>query len=330
MRDPGAFLAVVTSTAIDPGYHGIGTHLSIAMALEGKRVCIIRPERPNTAPEQISSTPGLDELITDRGSLDRLLQPAPAGIRILYCDDWLQRFDGLSPEHQLAIVGILQHLEMNFDCLLLEIPASTSNLPVALLRSAPLLVLGLTTDEASLTDSFRTLQSLHREPLSQTSYVLVDTATSLPQAHGAFKRFQHAASRYLGTDPHYLGYIPSPRHEQRSLQQAFETMMKTPESPFDRSLHAISERFCRAVTKTGRSNALSEHFRQRRQSAALAARKAPEPEPPIRESGSQTPATEHAHRTDARLDNCYRTAMKFAMRLGASRPRGTDKPKTDR
>ncbi|MCB1760285.1 MAG: hypothetical protein KDI68_10975 [Gammaproteobacteria bacterium] len=261
----------------------------------------------------------LDQLIASHERMD-MPQPSPAGILILHCDNRLQHFESLAPGHQLAIVGILQQLEVDFDCLLLEEPICDGMLP--LIRSAPLLVLSLTTDGTSLTDSFRALQSLYNKPLNQQSYVLVDSASSLPQAHGAFKRLQRAASRYLGTEPHYLGHMP-PQDAQRPLQQTFDSMAQQPVSAFDQSLQAIAERFRRALAKTGRCNVLSTHFHQRHQSNAaigvVPVQLAPQ-------QTTDTPTTARADRTDPGQNDGYRAATRFAMRLGAARQNGEENP----
>ncbi|MCB1872419.1 MAG: hypothetical protein KDI49_10525 [Gammaproteobacteria bacterium] len=260
-HDGAARVAVMNSTGTNS--RGSAANLSTALAKQGKHVCLI------TADNAVGNKPAvpgqaqglsLQELLAGRKVLAEILLDGPAGCQILSTGNTFSNFLLMNGAEQILLVELLSQLEEAFDYLIVETAADTDKGSLQLFQAAPLILLTITPEAESLTKAFSLLRALKRNYAEQPIHVIVEKAGNLPDAHGTFKKLQHAAMKYLQMNPHYLGYFPAPQPQQGSL---------APDPHSDHYLEAIADRCCSILETIAPTASLSHHFDELRSAQKL-------------------------------------------------------------
>ncbi len=258
-----ARLAVITSTGADSYSCGSAANLSIALAKRGKHVCLITTHGPTDNNPKLSGQhleASLEELLTGQKVLAEILHDGPERIQVLPTGNTLANFCHLDDVQQKLLIETLIQLEAAFDYLIIEITAEIDEGLLQLLRAAPLILLAITPDAASLTRAFSVLRALKRYYDDQPVHVIVGKVENLPNAHNTFKKLQHAASKYLQIEPQYVGFLPLERPLCNLTEQGLTKAKSHPDMLIDRYFKAITDRFCVAAEFIDSPTHLSNHF----------------------------------------------------------------------
>ncbi|MCB1867163.1 MAG: hypothetical protein KDI43_01185 [Gammaproteobacteria bacterium] len=240
-------------------------NLSTALARRGKHVCLITTGTPSGGKPLL---PGqnrestLEELLARWIPLaEALFDGAPApDTQILPAGDIFANFYRLQETEQSKLVELLVQLESVFDFIVVDAANETNDGLRHLCQSAPLILLTITPEADSLTSAFSLLRAIKREYKNQPIHIIVDLAENLPHAHDSFKRLQHAASKYLQIEPHYLGHFTSSQPQQGSSQRNLNATKLHPDTLTESQTEAIADRFCAISETLIPSTCLSRHF----------------------------------------------------------------------
>lgn len=261
---PGDSARLAVMTSAGAGSRASAANLSTALAKRGKHVCLITTDslshnKPALSGQDRGSP--LEDLLAGRKVLAEILFDGSAGTQILPAGNTFSNFFNLDEVQKKLLVDLLAHLEAAFDYLIVEAAAEADKGSLELYQAAPLILLTITPEADSLTKAFSLLRALKRKYTDQPIHVIVDMAGSLPNAHDAYKKLQHAASKYLQMDPHYLGYSPSPQPLQGLAEPARCTADSPPPDPHAAHyLGAITDRFCAITEMIVPMTCLSHHF----------------------------------------------------------------------
>ena len=176
------------------------------------------------------------------------------------CRRHICQFYRLQESEQSKFVELLVQLESVFDFIVVDAANETNDGLRHLCQSAPLILLTITPEADSLTSAFSLLRAIKREYKNQPIHIIVDLAENLPHAHDSFKRLQHAASKYLQIEPHYLGHFTSSQPQQGSSQRNLNATKLHPDTLTESQTEAIADRFCAISETLIPSTCLSRHF----------------------------------------------------------------------
>ncbi len=201
--------------AIASGKSGVGksnitTNLAIALATRGQKVCILDADtRPSKTRDLLGFMPvfTLEHLLTGEKTLDDIITDGPSGVKIFPAAAGLADFVSLDDSQRERFVGALRELEQRFDCLLIDTASGVRNTVMHFLRSAHYIVMVLTPEPSSLSNSFAMLQVLKKRGQKNPIHVLVNMVNDYSESVEIYKRFERNVRKFLQIPAYYLGYI---------------------------------------------------------------------------------------------------------------------------
>lgn len=201
--------------AIASGKSGVGksnitTNLAVALATRGLKVCILDADtRPSKTRDLLGFMPAftLEHLLTGEKTLDDVITDGPSGVKIFPAASGLADFVSLDNSQRERFVTALQDLEQRFDCLLIDTASGVRNTVMHFLRSSHYIVMVLTPEPSSLSNSFAMLQVLKKRGQKNPIHVLINMVNDYSESVETYKRFERNVRKFLQIPAYYLGYI---------------------------------------------------------------------------------------------------------------------------
>jgi flagellar biosynthesis protein FlhG len=176
-----------------------------------------------------------DVLAGDR-SIDELLSPAGAGLRVL--GGLPAGRHGSDADWRAA----LDRLRGSSDAIIIDGGSGVTDAVLAAVRASDQLILPTTPEPTSLADSYAFLKLLNREKFAGTVGVMATMTESDAQAAEVARRIRDVARQFLGLDVTDLGGLPRDAHVSRAVQQRSPVVTRYPHCPASRALYALARR----------------------------------------------------------------------------------------
>ena len=200
--------------AVSSGKGGVGkttlaVNMGIAMAQQGKSVCLFDADT-NLANINIllRETPlyTLQHVLDGEKTIAEIVLRSH-GISLVPGASGITDFSTLDQVAQQRLLGALAELEHQFDVILVDTSAGIHDNVLDFIQAAHQMIVVVTTEPTSLTDSFSLLRMLRKRQYRKRINVVVNQADSELGARQVFKRFSGAVAKYIGYHPAYLGYV---------------------------------------------------------------------------------------------------------------------------
>ncbi|MET0118957.1 MAG: MinD/ParA family protein [Sedimenticola sp.] len=254
--------------AVSSGKGGVGktcisTNLSIALAAQGKRVCLFDAD---TSLANVNILLGLspeytlEHYVKNERSIDDILVEAPGGVQIVPGATGIGEFIQLSAGQQKHLIDGLKHLEQKFDYLVIDTEAGISEALIQFLLAAPYMVVTITQEPTSLTDAFSLLKVLKRHDFDAPVFVIVNMAQNRASAHETYHRFKGAVAKYLGLEIYYLSFIFADPKVPESIRAQKPYLLEYPESLASRCLENATMRLAQVLERKPGGKSFSEYF----------------------------------------------------------------------
>lgn len=200
--------------AVSSGKGGVGkttltVNMGIAMARQGKRVCLFDADT-NLANINIllRETPlyTLQHVLDGEKTIADIVVRSH-GISLVPGASGITDFNNLDQRAQLRLLRALSELEHQYDVILVDTSAGIHDNVLDFIQAAQQMIVVVTPEPTSLTDSFSLLRMLRKQQYRKRINVVVNQADSELGARQVFKRFSGAVAKYIGYHPAYLGYV---------------------------------------------------------------------------------------------------------------------------
>jgi flagellar biosynthesis protein FlhG len=200
--------------AVSSGKGGVGkttltVNMGIAMARQGKNVCLFDADT-NLANINIllRETPlyTLQHVLDGEKTIAEIVVRSH-GISLIPGASGITDFNSLDQRAQLRLLRALSELEHQYDVILVDTSAGIHDNVLDFIQAAQQMIVVVTTEPTSLTDSFSLLRMLRKRQYRKRINVVVNQAESELGARQVFKRFSAAVAKYIGYHPAYLGYV---------------------------------------------------------------------------------------------------------------------------
>lgn len=200
--------------AVSSGKGGVGkttltVNMGIAMARQGKNVCLFDADT-NLANINIllRETPlyTLQHVLDGEKTIAEIVVRSH-GISLIPGASGITDFNSLDQRAQLRLLRALSELEHQYDVILVDTSAGIHDNVLDFIQAAQQMIVVVTTEPTSLTDSFSLLRMLRKRQYRKRINVVVNQAESELGARQVFKRFAGAVAKYIGYHPAYLGYV---------------------------------------------------------------------------------------------------------------------------
>jgi MinD-like ATPase involved in chromosome partitioning or flagellar assembly len=200
--------------AVSSGKGGVGkttltVNMGIAMARQGKNVCLFDADT-NLANINILLREAplytLQHVLDgDKNIADIVVRSH--GISLVPGASGITDFTNLDQAAQQRLLRALSELEHLYDVILVDTAAGIHDNVLDFIQAAQQMIVVVTTEPTSLTDSFSLLRMLRKRQYRKRINVVVSQAESELGARQVFKRFSGAVAKYIGYHPAYLGYV---------------------------------------------------------------------------------------------------------------------------
>lgn len=200
--------------AVSSGKGGVGkttltVNMGIAMARQGKHVCLFDADT-NLANINIllRETPlyTLQHVLDGEKTIAEIVVRSH-GISLIPGASGITDFSTLDQHAQLRLLRALSELEHQYDVILVDTSAGIHDNVLDFVQAAQQMIVVVTPEPTSLTDSFSLLRMLRKRQYRKRINVVVNQAESELGARKVFKRFSAAVAKYIGYHPAYLGYV---------------------------------------------------------------------------------------------------------------------------
>ncbi len=221
--------------AIASGKDGVGkssivVNLALTLARAGTRVCLWDFDPgPGNALFLLGLQPDyrLEHLLTDSRTLPDIMLEAQHGLRLVPCATSLARLGPFSPVQERHLADQMAGLEEQFDCVLLDVAASGGT-PPAFVAASDMVLLVLTPEADSLSDTSELVQALEQE--RRASYhIVVNRVSNQNEAWEVFNRFSSLVQEQSDAPLRLLGFV------QRDESLSAAAMLQRPVALFPES-----------------------------------------------------------------------------------------------
>ena len=236
--------------AISSGKGGVGkSSITLNLAIElvrlKQRVCIFDADT-NLANINImiglSPQFTLQDVLTGAQKLQDIILQGPGGVHIVPAASGILELVELDQTQRQQLLDSLRELEQQFDYILLDTAAGISESVLGFLQAASEIIITITSEPTSLTDSFSLLKVMRQRGFDRPFQVVVNKVDSHRQAKEILLRFSGAVRKYLGLKIIRPGYVLEDRNVPRSVMQQMPCTMLYPQSPASRCLRNFALR----------------------------------------------------------------------------------------
>lgn len=262
--------------AITSGKGGVGktnitANLAVALALNGKRVCIIDAD---TGLANVNIVLGLkpahtlEDFLEGGLPIESILMEGPRGVCVVPGASGIVAYADLSQQHQQSLLNGMQQLEQRFDYLLIDTAAGIADSVIRFVQAAERALLVVSPDPTSLTDAFALTRILKRNDYPGTLHLLVNMADSELTAHKVYQRFSQAVQKYIQVETPWFGHVAADRALVTAVRLQHPVILVQPDSPASVCLRALAERLDETCDGTPGAG-LAAHLRSLQPEAAV-------------------------------------------------------------
>ena len=258
-----ARVVAITSGKGGVGKTSITANIAVALALAGKRVCIVDAD---TGLANINIVMGLtprhtlEDFLDGALPIEAILMEGPRGVRVVPGASGIVEYADLSRHHQQSLLNGMQRLEEQFDYLLIDTAAGIADSVIHFVLAAERALLVISPDPTSLTDAFALTRILKRNNYTGRLHALVNMADSVESARKVYQRFAQAVHKYMQVDIDWFGHVSADRAVVTSVRLQHPVILVQPDAPASRCFHALAqglEQACSGEQGPG----LAEHLR---------------------------------------------------------------------
>lgn len=235
----------ITSGKGGVGKTNIVANLAIATAQRGKKVLIIDCD---LGLSNIDVLMGLNppynlmHALNGELSLKDVLVTGPSGVRVLPAPFGMQDITALTREQKLNLLTVLEHMDEEFDLILLDTGAGISSNVMFFNMVANHIVVIMTPDPTSMTDAYALIKVMNTQYDEQHFHLLVNNVRSDADGLAFFRRLTGVTHNFLNVSVDYVGCIPHDPMMNRATLLCKPLMEAFPASQVAARFRQLSER----------------------------------------------------------------------------------------
>jgi flagellar biosynthesis protein FlhG len=181
------------------------------------------------------------DLIEGRKHITDVVAEGPAGIRIIPATSGVSEFSNLSMEERQILLSSFRELP-EYDFLIVDTSAGLSSNVVYFNAISDDILMVITPDPASLTDSYAVIKALRNRTGQKNFKIIANSVRDEREGLEIFKKILTVADRFLDVYLDFFGYIPADSNITLATRRQKLWAEHFPETPATKALTKICDR----------------------------------------------------------------------------------------
>lgn len=233
----------IMSGACVSGRATVCANTAFALSRRGSRVCVLGESGAGGAAGRFGLRSGGDlaAVVERRLRLADAVVDGPEGVRFLAASYPESLLAGLAPADEARLARAFADLDSPPDVLLADAPATGGGpVPVPALAASEIVVVVSGAADA-ITEAYALMKRLTWDFARRRCHLVVNRVREQDRAEAIFGNLQDTASRFLGLELRWLGWIPEDEALRRAERLHQPVIGAFPESPAARAFRDVAE-----------------------------------------------------------------------------------------
>jgi len=212
----------VTSGKGGVGKTNVSINLAVALATLGRRTMLLDADLGLANVDVLLGLQvrqNLSHVLEGRCTLEEIIVPGPAGLRIVPAASGVARMAGLSPAEHAGLIRAFSDIGGSLDVLVVDTAAGISDSVIAFTRAAQEVIVVVCDEPASITDAYAMIKVLSRDHGLERFHVLANMARSVQEGRDLYRKIATVTGRFLDVTLHFMGVVPYDEQLRKAVQR---------------------------------------------------------------------------------------------------------------
>jgi len=212
----------VTSGKGGVGKTNISVNLGVAMAGIGKHVMLLDADLGLANIDVLLGLHpafNLSHVIKGERTLQEIIVPGPAGIRIVPASSGIRHMADMSHAEHAGLINAFNDLDIPIDVLIIDTAAGIADGVTTFTTAAQEVIVVVCDEPASITDAYATIKVLHRDKGVQRFRVIANMVSGYQEGHVLFTKLGRVTDKFLDVSLDFLGVVPYDDYLRKSIQR---------------------------------------------------------------------------------------------------------------
>ncbi len=236
--------------AITSGKGGVGktnftVNLALALQESGKRALVFDADLGMANIDVVLGvvpTYTLSHVIRGQKRLQDIMLEGPNGIKILPGSSGSAELSSLSEQQIQNLVNQWRILDESFDYILVDTGAGIHKDVLSFLQAADDIVVILTPEPPSITDSYGLIKVLSQKQMTSSLYLVINQAENDEEGNKIYRRVSNVIQEFLGIEVKLLGYIFRDEKVSASVKRQKPFLLEYPNSEAAKGIKQIVQK----------------------------------------------------------------------------------------
>jgi len=222
MRPRPVRVIAVTSGKGGVGKTNVSVNLAVALSLAGREVMLLDADLGLANVDVLLGLQvrqNLSHVLEGRCTLEEIIVPGPAGLRIVPAASGVARMAGLSPAEHAGLIRAFSDIGGSLDVLVVDTAAGISDSVIAFTRAAQEVIVVVCDEPASITDAYAMIKVLSRDHGLERFHVLANMARSVQEGRDLYRKIATVTGRFLDVTLHFMGVVPYDEQLRKAVQR---------------------------------------------------------------------------------------------------------------
>lgn len=212
----------VTSGKGGVGKTNVSVNLSVALSQAGREVMLLDADLGLANVDVLLGLQvrrNLSHVLEGGCTLEEVIIPGPAGVRIVPAASGVARMAGLSPAEHAGLIRAFSELGDTLDVLVVDTAAGISDSVIAFTKAAQEVIVVVCDEPASITDAYAMIKVLSRDHGLERFHVLANMVRSAREGHELYRKIAAVTGRFLDATLHFMGVVPYDEQLRKAVQR---------------------------------------------------------------------------------------------------------------
>lgn len=184
----------------------------------------------------------LAHVIKRQKRLQEIILTGPKGVKVLPGSSGSIELSSLSEQQIQNLISQWRNLEEKFDFILIDTGAGIHQDVLNFLKAADDIIVLLTPEPPSITDSYGLIKVLSQQKLQSSLYLVINQATSKEEGQRIFRRVANVIQEFLGLQIQLLGSIPYDEKVSAAVKSQRPFFLEYPNSAAAKGMSKIIQK----------------------------------------------------------------------------------------